>query len=365
MLFKRINPKLFLIWSLPVIALIALLWIVYQLTKQSSEFNAGDITMVVVTAGQSNAVGGYSSNRNDDGAQDKIHDRVFVWAQRCKTCKHQWVLADVRNQSPRIWNFTKTQIWTKREPVFLPDGVTSIGNGTVQGQSHAGFQIARHIAENSNEVIGIIPTGYNAMPIDSWWSDAGPEYLFPLTIQSVDNAIANLRNVHNVDVGVGIFWWMQGETDVINAADDNFVLGYMEKLNAIINAVSQKKWFAETHSRLFVANHIYVKKPMIIDNPTEAEENEISSRNDLIMRQKAFNAALDTLNIDDYSGEDADGGVSSLHTCSNKSELMETIPKPTDEIHFSAQTLASIGQAVADKYLNRNNVLCGNTAFLR
>jgi len=80
------------------------------------------------------------------------------------TGQHDWVLANLRRQST---GYNTGRVWISSVPGVHPDG-SSVENGTKNAQSHVGFQIARHIVESSSEVVGIIPTGHNNMPIEFW-----------------------------------------------------------------------------------------------------------------------------------------------------------------------------------------------------
>ena len=140
----------------------------------------------------------------------------------------------------------------------------------------------------------------------------------------------------------------------------------MEKLNSVIVAFAEKDWFAPTKARIFIANHIYVKEKRTLPSDSTTEQvAKNTERNRLIDRQRTFNLALNTLNGDIYDGRTLRNGDISLHTCSNESELVETIPDPNDEVHFSARTLFSIGASVAEKYLNRSDIYCGDKPFKR
>ena len=141
--------------------------------------NPTEITTLVLTAGQSNAVGSFSADQyNGDLPNGKTQDdpdkRVWVWARVSdpddpdvadkpyETGSHQWVQAELlKNGSEHFW--IKPGTFTR------PGTSTTVNTVNAKGrQSHAGFQIARHIVENSRNIVGIIPTGRSGMPIDSW-----------------------------------------------------------------------------------------------------------------------------------------------------------------------------------------------------
>ena len=176
----------------------------------STGFRPSDITDIILTAGQSNAVGqstSFSSPRDDS------HPRVFVW-----TYDQGWQLADLRSQT---W-------WSGNHP----------SKGGV-GQSHPGFHIAKSLAEKTNSVIGLIATGSPGQSIN-FWDEGKPA--FPEIISRVNNALSALSHKSSLDM----IWWMQGESDA-NAS--NY---YREKFLNLISRFRQQRWF--NSQALFVAN---------------------------------------------------------------------------------------------------------------
>jgi len=319
--------------------------------KPAKKYNPGDITTIVLTAGQSNAVGGFSNINYNGGNQDLPNKKVYVWAANQVTGQHDWVLANIRRQSTGL---NTGQVWISSEPGAHPDG-RLIVNGTNNGQSHAGFQIARHIVENSNEVVGIVPTGHNAQPIEFWMRSKadGQSYQAqqPLRdiVDTVDNALASLRiDYNNANATVELVWWMQGESNlwVSKVAKDFDPIDYSIKLKAIVRYLQAQSWFSDTRPRLFIANHVFI-----------AQTEKFQYRTD---NQLKFNSMLDeTLETDEFDGPNG-ANRSKLQTCSHVSpEPITTV----DDLHYDAQTIARIGLSVSQKFLGDSP--CGATVFDR
>jgi len=270
-------------------------------SSQNIYGNPNDITDIIVTMGQSNAVGYASRNNYDGGTQDAAHPRVYVWAKDVPTSQYRWLIANVRNQDVQKW--------------IANGSFGGINNGTQEGQSHGGYQIAKRIASDQNRVVGIIPTGANGQPISFW--NSGNYYN-----NSVVGHINNARGALNSPPKVGLVWWMQGEAD--NPSDLNGANTYYNRLTSLISRLSSNSQFWDKNNTLFVANHIGT-----VNNNTQ------------------INLAFDRLNSDNNNN---------ARTCSNSLRNLVRV----DNAHFSAATLGRIGVDVGNKYLNPNSCESGS-----
>ncbi len=259
-----------------------------------------DITMLVVTAGQSNAVGSHSRVNNNNGNTEAPLNNVYVWLDY----QGKFVRADLAAQN----NWNKNDRWT---PESKPE------------QSHAGFHIARTIAAaRPNETIGIIPTGTNDRGIDYWY-DAGPKAGFYDIRDRVNNAISWLNSGVNK---VELFWWMQGESHQFNGVTND--QRYQQSRDAFIQELSENigtPWFNTNTD--FIST-------------TTKNETRI---NDNIIR------ALDT---------DANTYANTCTTRGENKEIVGVTPwGGYDDTHFSGKGLREIGQEVGQKFLDGN---CGD-----
>jgi len=321
----------------------------------NAEYDPSQITTIVLTAGQSNAVGNFSEPNYNGGTQDAPDSRVFVWANVSGTDK--WVEAAVlKSGSEQVWIAPKD---------YLRPGTTTgaIPTGTVDGQSHGGFQIARHIVENSGNIVGIIPTGRSGMPIESWWNGTEQPALTDI-LNKVKNAIEALKVNHgNTSAKVGLIWWMQGETDAIQAAisgTSNFPDEYIRKLNAILGILKKQTWFYPTNGlyKMFVANHIYEANMSDFNKPGSSFSNYLINNPaavpQIMENQRFLNEALDEhfdRKTEETAPEDNNGDLERefLLRCSNVSSLVAV--DEDDRIHFDARTFKSIGDSVSKLYL--------------
>lgn len=260
------------------------------------------ITDLIVSMGQSNAVGYASKNSYDGGSQDTAHADVYVWAWDDPTSSYRWMIANVRNQDTQTW--------------IRSSSYGGISNGTLEGQSHGGFQIAKNIVNNTNRVVGIIPTGANGQAI-SFWNNG--DYYNNEVIGRINAARSALSNPPKV----GLVWWMQGEAD--DPSDLNGANTYYGKLTNLISRLSQNSNFWDSNNTMFVANHIGN-----IRNNTQ------------------INNAFDRLNSDSSNN---------AKTCSNP--LRNSVR--VDDSHFSAATLRRIGEDVGAKYRNPNSCESGGS----
>jgi len=342
--------------------MLLLLLIIYTRFNPPTLYTLSDITTVVLTAGQSNAVGGFSRLNKTANYRwkDRPHNKIFVWAKQSPEGAYKWLRANIRKEG--IDQFWITSPKTCDGPrLQIPE------NGTVPGQSHAGFYIARNIVEQDpNEVVGIIPTGCNGMPIEYWMktdydgSTHLPQQPLQDTFGIVANAIDSLKKAPNPDIGVDLVWWMQGEENVEAPilTDQGTVNtdAHMNKLRAVIDSFTAQSWFGSGRSQMFVANHIYVGKLEERAN----KFNTLQKRRDLIQSQSELNEAFESLNNDDFNGNViTNDQLLRPHTCSNKIDKIATV----DKLHFDAETLSRIGESVADKYLGRER--CGDEFFKR
>ena len=186
--------------------------VLYQ--EVPSNFTADDVTDVVLTAGQSNAL---APGTVPDDTLESPHERIFAWT------KHRgWRVANL-----------KTQVWVSYNDPR--------NNGV--GQLIPAFRIAKSlVARDPNKVVGIIVTGESGMPID-FWDENGSHY--PEILDTVNSALVELPNKNNVD----LIWWMQGE------ADDPKAYDYGAKLQSLIARFRSQYWF--NSSGYFVANETY------------------------------------------------------------------------------------------------------------
>jgi len=338
------------------------------------------ITTLILTAGQSNAVGSFSANQyNGDLPNGKTQDdpdkRVWVWARVSdpddpdfadkpyETGSHQWVKAElIKNGAEHFW--------IKPGTFGRPGTSTTVETVNAMGkQSHAGFQIARHIVENSRNIVGIIPTGRSGMPIDSWWWNDSENDALTDMIKNASDAVAALEAIGN-NAKVGLVWWMQGETDAILAdttiptpalpdpeyAPSDFADEYIGKLNAILNRLKGETWFFPTNGlyKMFVANKIYETNDSDYSSGDSAflRFNNNTDRPRIQANQRALNKALD--DSFDRKLEEIQELINGnperrfLVRCTNLSDSVEV---NKDRIHFDALTLKSIGKSVSNLYL--------------
>lgn len=250
--------------------------------------NVSGITDVIVTAGQSNAVG-YASRNNNQSSYDAPNNessrqRILVWV----ASNNSWEVANVTAQDIQPWI------------------VNDRGQQSQKGQTHAGYQIAKHLVNgDSSKVVGIIPTGRNGTGIQ-WFLNNFENHIN----SPVKNAMAAIRASGSSKRDVDLFWWMQGEND------GNYS-PYNTRLASLLDKIESQSGNWYNNDLVFVANEI--------KNANKTVNNafrELDARND-----RAF------------------------PTCSNR----QNNTWAPDGTHWSAPALVSIGQSVSAKYLNRCN----------
>ena len=196
------------------------------------------IDMVILTAGQSNAVG-YDSFQNNT-SNDSPDQNVLVWAGG------SWRVADVRAQNPR-WH-------------------TANGHSRV-GQSHAGFHIAKYLSEQECKVVGIIPTGINGAFIDQWDGFNSPG--FSEIREQASQAIGRATRVSDVS----LIWWMQGESH--HGSNLN---GYRRGRADLIEDLTNQSWF--NNNPVFIAsktaNNSTSINPVIEELNTDNDDHAIT-----------------------------------------------------------------------------------------
>jgi len=179
----------------------------------SGDGNRFEITDVIVTAGQSNAVANSSAFNNDETDSQRCSNKVYVWHN------NKWTYANLN-----------TQKWLSQSRLK---------------QAHGGFQIAKQINDkNSNKVIGIVPSGTNGESISHWVNGQNNfNSAFWNINWHVGQALGKLPSISKVSM----IWWMQGEADEGNS-------NYSVELDYLIEGFSGRGWFDQ--SKLFVANEI-------------------------------------------------------------------------------------------------------------
>jgi len=340
---------------------------------------AGDITTLVLTAGQSNAVGSFSADDyNGTSTQDLPDERVWVWASVPDSSNpngiHKWIKADVRKAgSDQVW--IQPQIF-KRVITRVP-----VETATDDGQSHGGFQIARHLVDNSENIVGIIPTGRSGMLIDSWWHNNQENNALTDMKKKASDAVTALVAKGNNNAKVGLVWWMQGESDAQKAnttiptiaspapdySPSDFADEYVRKLNAIFDDLKGEHWFYPTNDlyKMFVVNHIYETNDSDYEEYDSMGERNMSTWNtneyraarpSIKANQRALNRAFD---------EQFDRGFEEITRPTNTniplslnrefvlkcSSVSDLITLNKDRIHFDALTLKSIGLSVSNLYI--------------
>lgn len=193
----------------------------YVPTPYERPENLEDVTDVIISAGQSNALG-ETSKYNEN--LDQPHPRVLVWSM-----EHGWQKADL-----------KTQVWWTRGKLTNKNPFGTRPENFGKGQNHGGFQIAKAIAESDpKKVVALIATGDPGKPIANWDSD---KEHYNTMIKTVNKAMAALPNKKTVD----LVWWMQGESD----ARDTPI--YEEKLYNLLDRLRSHPWYGQ--DGYFIAN---------------------------------------------------------------------------------------------------------------